>query len=361
MFGRARRPVVLVLTAVLLVGCGQTQGSPQAAASAGVRLADVTPLEDPRTFQGPSTATVVSAAIDPIGSPRPDLPVTVTDMQGTEVTVTDTSRILALDIYGSLARIVFELGLGESVVGRDTSSAFPEILDLPLVTTNGHQLSAEAILALDPTVILTDTSLGPWDVILQLRDAGVPVVVLDPKRNLDAVGPLIRATAEALGVPEAGAELAERTDTAVARTLAQIAAVAPDVPSRKPRMVFLYARGQSGVYYVFGTGSGADALITALGGVDVASEVGLDGMRPLTDEGLVAAAPDVILMMSKGLESVGGVDGLLDRLPAVASTPAGQNRRIVDMDDSQILSFGPGTAEVLDALAVAIYAPEAAP
>ena len=63
-------------------------------------------------------------------------------------------------------------------------------------------------------------------------------------------------------------------------------------------------------------------------------------------------------MMTKGLESVGGVDGLLDRLPAIANTPAGQHRRIVDMQDTQVLSFGPRTAEVLNSLAVSVYAPE---
>jgi len=79
----------------------------------------------------------------------------------------------------------------------------------------------------------------------------------------------------------------------------------------------------------------------------------------MTDEGMVKAAPDVVLVMSNGLESVGGVDGLLERLPAVANTPAGEHRRIVDMDDTQVLSFGPSTADVLDALAVALYAPAA--
>jgi iron complex transport system substrate-binding protein len=118
-------------------------------------------------------------------------------------------------------------------------------------------------------------------------------------------------------------------------------------------------RGLAGVYYLFGQGSGADSLIQALGGVDVAAEIGWEGMRPVTDEGLIAAAPDIIIMMSGGLDSVGGVDGLLERLPAVALTPAGRHRRIVDMDDRDILSFGPITAGVLDALARAVYAPEA--
>ena len=118
-------------------------------------------------------------------------------------------------------------------------------------------------------------------------------------------------------------------------------------------------RGQSGVYYMFGEGSGADSLIDAIGGYDVAEEIGWNGMKPVTDEGIVAAQPDLVLMMTEGLESAGGVDGLLERLPALAETPAGQHRRFVDMDDSQILGFGPITADVLNALAVATYAPEA--
>ena len=61
--------------------------------------------------------------------------------------------------------------------------------------------------------------------------------------------------------------------------------------------------------------------------------------------------------MTEGLQSVGGVDGLMKAIPAIEQTPAGQNRRIIDMSDSQILSFGPRTAHVLDALARALYAP----
>ena len=89
----------------------------------------------------------------------------------------------------------------------------------------------------------------------------------------------------------------------------------------------------------------------------VAAEIGLVGQRPMTDEALVAANPDLILVMTDGLPSVGGVDGLLESKPAVALTTAGQNRRFVDMVDGEILSFGPRTAAVLDALARAIYAP----
>ncbi|WP_369816357.1 hemin ABC transporter substrate-binding protein [Cellulomonas sp. Leaf334] len=353
--------MVLLVVALVLVGCSPTSTTPQAQTPDGGRLlADVTPVPDPRAWSGPSTAVLAESAVVPVvDRPTPTLPTTVTDTQGTAVTVTDASRILALDVYGSLSRIVFELGLGDDVVGRDVSSSYAEVLDRPLVTTGGHDLSGEAILELAPTVVVTDTTLGPWDVVLQLRDAGIPVVVLDPHRDIVTAPDLVQAVADALGVPDAGRQLAQRTQDAIDATTEQIAAVVPPDPADRLRIVFLYARGQAGVYYLFGEGSGADALITAVGGVDVAGEIGWQGMKPVSDEGLVAARPDVILMMTDGLASVGGVDGLLEQVPAVAQTPAGENRRIVDMADATVLSFGATTAAVLDALAVALYAPDA--
>lgn len=348
---------LLVLT---LAACGSAAGAGDgdAASTLGTLLAEASPVPEPLDHVGASTAVLVDTAVRPVTeAPQPDLPVTVTDNQGTEVTITDTSRILTLDTYGTLSRIVFGLGLGDSVVGRDVSSGFAEILDRPLVTTGGHDLNAEAILELNPSVILTDTSMGPWDVILQMREAGIPVVVLSPERNLEQASVLTTQVAEALGVPEAGETLAERTRQEVQAKVAEIAAVAPQEQERRLRMVFLYVRGQSGVYQLFGSGSGTDDLIQGLGGVDVATEIGWEGVRPLNDEGLIKAAPDLVLVMSKGLESVGGVDGLLETLPALASTPAGQKRRIVDMDDAHVLSFGPHSADILDALAVAVYAP----
>lgn len=351
---------VIAAAALGLSGCGAAASEDAAAAPSTPPLADVTPVADPLAWQGPSTAVAASTAIDPITDGTPSLPATIVDSQGTEVTIADTSRILTLDIYGSLSRIVFELGLGDSVVARDTSSGFAEAAELPVVTENGHDLNAEAILEAAPTVILTDTSLGPWDTILQMRDAGIPVVVVDSHRSLESIDSLITQVASALGVSERGAALAERTVGAVDAKVAQIAAVAPADPAAKLRMMFLYVRGQSGVYYLFGEESGADSLIEALGGIDVAGEIGWTGMRPVTDEALVDANPDLLIMMTKGLESVGGVDGLVEHLPAVAQTDAGRNRRIVDMSDTTVLSFGPAAASVLDALAVAVYAPEGA-
>lgn len=354
-----------VTAIALIMGC--TAGPPvsgdEPTAPAGPRapLTELAVADHPRALTGPSTAFIASTAIDPVAvDPPQSLPVTIVsrDLDGDrETIVDDASRVLPLDIAGSIAATVFALGFGDDVVGRDISTTFPEAEGLPVVTSSGHAISSEAVLALRPTLVITDGTVGPTDVVVQLRDAGVTVVYVDAEPGLSAPAELARQVSAALGSPETGEVLADRLERDLAEVLAAIESIRPDDPAQRVRVLFLYLRGASGIYYLFGEESGADELIEGLGGIDVAGEIGWTGLRPMTDEALVAANPDVILVMTGGLESVGGVDGLLAEKPAVALTRAGESRRFVDMDDGEVLSFGPRTPAVLDALARAIYAP----
>lgn len=301
---------------------------------------------------GPRTAEISDPDPEPIESaPTPSLPATVRSFDGVDVTITDTSRIVAADQYGTLTTTVYALGLGDNLVGRDTSASFPAVADVTDVTPTGHSLSAEGILALDPTVVLTDTSIGPRGVQDQLRAAGIAVVYFDPTRSMDGVAGQIESVAAALGVPEQGDRLAERTmsEIAAARALAP-------TDGEPLKIAFLYMRG-SAIKMLAGPGSGADALVEALGATDAGTASGVtQQFVAITSEALIAAAPDVILMMTGGLESIGGIAGL-EQVPGIAQTPAGQSERVVDMADGVVLSFGPNTGKVLDALARAVYDP----
>lgn len=357
-------PGALALAA-LLAGCAVAAPAattePTAPVGPRVPLSELVVADDPRALTGPSTALIADAAIEPVTTdPAQSLPATVVSRdldRDREVTVTDTSRILPLDLAGSIAATVFALGFGEAVIGRDISTTFPEAEGLPVVTSSGHAINSEAVLALRPSIVITDGTVGPTDVVLQLREAGVTVVYVDAEPGLSAPAELARQVAAALGAPEAGELLAERLQAELDEVVAAIAGIRPEAPQDRVRILFLYLRGASGIYYLFGEESGADELIEALGGIDVAGEIGWTGLRPMTDEALIAANPDLILVMTGGLESVGGVDGLLAEKPAVALTRAGEARRFVDMADGEVLSFGPRTPAVLDALARAIYAP----
>lgn len=338
------------------------EGNPDGATGKPVALADLDLLAAPRDYVGPSTAVLPDQTVSQLVEPgEPQLPATVTsyDRGGEiDITVTDTSRVIALGMSSNIASLVYGLGFGDSLVGRDISTDFAGTEHLPVVTHNGHSIDAESILKLDPSLIITDGSVGPLDVLLQLRDVGIPVVMVERDPSFEGTYRNAEQVGAALGVPEAGVELANILRAEVEAKAAEIAQITPANSEDRVRMAFLYLRGSAGIYYLFGSESGVDALVPALGGIDAAGEAGWNGMQPVNDEALVLLNPDLIFVMSGGLESMGGIDGMLETLPALALTNAGQNRRFVDMHDDQILGFGPRSAEILDALARAVYAPD---
>lgn len=324
----------LLLLALLLTGCATGTGGGDG------------------TEQKSGTATADAAAdrLEPLDGPAPSpaLPVTVASADGAEITVESAERIIPLS--GSIAEIVYTLRLGDRVVGRDVTATFEEADGVPVVT-RGHEVSAESVLSLHPDVVLVESTTGPAEAIDQIRGAGVPVVVFDAAKELDDVATRITAVAGALGVPEAGERLNERTGQ-------RIAAVQAAIPAHgdPPRVAFLYLRGTASVYLIGGAESGASSLIEAAGGIDAGKESGLDkDFTPITSEALVSAAPDVILVMTKGLDSVGGIDGLLE-IPGIGQTPAGRHRRVADIGDGVLLNYGPRTDEVLADLTAQLHA-----
>ncbi|MGQ4269546.1 heme/hemin ABC transporter substrate-binding protein [Nocardiopsis changdeensis] len=339
--GRGARALAAACAlALALTGCSGGAGAPDDTASGGTgdipELAEnrLQPLEEDFVQQLP--VTVDSVVLDPYRSSDDPL-------EYEQVEVTDTSRILPLP--GGLAEIVFTLGLGDRVVGRDVAATFDEAADLPVVTS-GHEVSAESVLALEPTVILADTRTGPPEAIEQIQRSGIPVVIIEEAWSFDEMYPRFERVARALGVPDAGTALAERTRAQMAEVREGSAEAVGS-----PLVAFLYLRGTAGVYLIGGPGSGADAMLAEVGARDAGVEMGLTApFTPITGEALIAAQPEVILVMTKGLESVGGVDGLVE-IPGVAQTPAGRDRAVIDFEDGVLLNFGPRTPQVIAALA----------
>jgi iron complex transport system substrate-binding protein len=277
-----------------------------------------------------------------VDSDEPDLPATVTDASDTAVTINDASRIVVLN--QAVAEIVISLGLQDNIIGRDATTTL-EALQAVEEVSNGHDVSAESVLSLRPTVVIGDTRTGPPEAIEQLRGAGVPVVIAPEVWTLSALPSRVTLIASALGVPMAGERLVNLSESAIDDALENIGAA-----SSVLRVAFLYVRGTASVYLLGGEGSGADEVIAAAGGVDVGALNGLAAFTPLTAEAIVQADPDVLLVMSRGLESVGGIDGLLS-LPGVSSTRAAAARAVVVVDDDLLLSFGPRTGALIERLA----------
>lgn len=313
----------------------------------GVSACGGTAAPSPATGADAGAATVPDR-VEPLApAPVPVLPATVTSADGAQVTITSADRVIPLT--GGLNEIVHTLGLGPKVVARDITATFEQAADLPVVT-RGHDVSAESVLSLRPTLVLAETTSGPAEAIRQIRDAGVPLLVVAPAKALDDVAERTATVAAALGVKEAGAQLNQRTAERIAAARRALPA-----SGKKPRVAFLYLRGTASVYLMGGSDSGAGSLLEAAGALDTGPESGLGkDFTPITSEALAAAAPDAILVMSKGLESVGGVDGLV-KIPGVAQTPAGLDRRVITVDDGVLLNYGPRTDQVLASLITQLY------
>jgi iron complex transport system substrate-binding protein len=203
---------------------------------------------------------------------------------------------------------------------------------------------AEKIIALTPDLVIIDKSTGPQSALDALAVAGIRVVKTPEAWTLSDLPAKVGAIAAAIGAPASGSALSAAMNSSLS-TLG--------TAERKSRVVFLYLRGGSSIYLIGGKGSGADSLITAIGAQDVGAATLANPFNAMTSELIASLNPDVILVMSQGLQSVGGLKGLVE-LPGIAQTDAGKNKRVIAVDDSLLLSFGPRTPDLLSKLSAAM-------
>jgi len=250
------------------------------------------------------------------------------------------SRVVVL--ANGVSEIIQSMNAQSIIVGRDISSTEDSLADIPIVTS-GHQVLPEKVIALKPDLVLIDASTGPKAAIETIKSAGITVIETPESWSLEDLPIKVRAVGRAIGAQNQAEELVKQLNQSLDASAVR----------NSTRVAFLYLRGTSSVYLIGGAGSGADSLLAAIGAIDVGAQTLDRPFNTLTAESLAELNPDVILVMSKGLESVGGIDGLL-KLPGVAQTRAGKNSAVIDVDDALLLSFGPRTPSLVDALAKAI-------
>lgn len=253
-----------------------------------------------------------------------------------------------LSVGGAVTEIVYALGAGEMLVARDTTSSFPtEAEDLPDV---GYMraLSPEGVLSVAPDLIVAVEGAGPPETLDVLSSADIELVTVPEGYDAEAIAQKIAIVGAALDRVQEADALA----TAVRADLAAAAAQAADrADGQKKRVMFILST-QGGRVLASGTDTAADAIIALAGGENVLPE--FQGYKPLTDEAILAAAPDVILMMDRGGDH-DQADEDLFAMPAIAATPAAQNDALVRMGGLYLLGFGPRTASAVADLSERLY------
>lgn len=259
-------------------------------------------------------------------------------------TFKDTSRIAA--IGGAITEIVFALGEEGKLVARDSTSVYPEAaFKLPDV---GYMraLSPEGVLSVNPTGILALEGSGPKEAIDVLKKASVPFVTVPERFDEAGLVDRILFVGKAIGAEEKAARLAASVKADV-ETAEKLTAGVKD----KQRVLFILSL-QDGRILASGSGTAADGIIRMAGAVNAVE--GFQGYKQLADEALVAARPDLVLVMERG-PGHGLTAETVFAVPVLAETPAGKARRLIRMDGAYLLGFGPRTAAAIRDLAVAIY------
>ncbi|HWL54659.1 MAG TPA: hemin ABC transporter substrate-binding protein [Chthoniobacteraceae bacterium] len=239
---------------------------------------------------------------------------------------------------GAITETIYALGAQEQLVAVDLSSVYPEeAAALPQIGYS-RILSAEGILSMQPSLVLVNEDAGPDAALGQVEAAGVKVLRLPNRPSPESAMERIAAIGEALGRQREAGDLIARVGNDLKEAAAQVAAT-----RERPRVLFVYTRGGA-LMNVAGRGSGAETMIRLAGGINAVDQY--EGYRPLTAEGVVTAAPEVILVTTRGLESSGGIDEFLKQ-PGLALTKAGRERRVIAMDDLALLGFGPRLGEAV--------------
>jgi iron complex transport system substrate-binding protein len=237
-------------------------------------------------------------------------------------------RIITLS--GALTETVDALGFGKSIIAVDVTSIYPAYVnDLPKVSKN-RTVSAEGLISFKPDLVLAPEGSVSKEIAYQLQSAGINLVNIKQDFSVNGSIAFIKAVAAALQVSAKGEALAKQTQAKVNKALTEV-----KKSNKTPKVLFIYARG-TGVMLVAGQHTNIDAIITLAGGKNAAQ--GFDNFKPYTTESLIEANPDVILMFDFGLSSLGGAEAVL-KMPGVAQTNAGKNKRIVQMDGELLINF----------------------
>ena len=244
--------------------------------------------------------------------------------------VAKTEKIVSLN--GAVTEIIAALGHEKEIVGTDVTSTYPETLKATAKDL-GHvrQVSIEAIMALQPTVILaTDKDMSP-ELLEKIKKSGVKAQIFTQEFTPAGTKKLIADVAKALNHGDYKA-LEDKID-------ADLKNVKPI--ANAPKVLFIYARGAN-MMMVSGTGTPVEKTIELAGGKNAVTDFA--DFKPLTPEALIKGNPDVILLFDSGLGSLGGSQGVL-KIPGVDKTNAGKNKKIIAMDGALLSGFGPRLGE----------------
>jgi iron complex transport system substrate-binding protein len=263
-----------------------------------------------------------------------------------ETNIGERKRIVS--IGGSITEIVYSLGQQDRLVARDSTSTYPvEATELPDV---GYMraLSPEGVLSVGPELIIAEAGSGPQETIDLLAEASIPYITIPNSYSRAGVIAKVIAVGDALAMQPEAANLAHKLNEDLQAAEEQ----SRSFDGVRKKVIFILST-RGGKILTSGSNTAADGIIKMAGGINAISA--FEGYKPLSEEAVTVAAPDVILMMDRG-DDHDTANDVLFAMPAISTTPAAKTQAIIRMNGLYLLGFGPRTATAVTELHNALYA-----
>jgi iron complex transport system substrate-binding protein len=245
----------------------------------------------------------------------------------------------------AITEIVCELGDCDKIIATDRTSLYPsKVQQLPSIGYR-NSINAEGILSLKPTLIIAEKDYVEDAVLQQLSASGVKLVIIEKRVNFDDIRKSIEKIATAIGRQAEGKALIAKNEAALADAKSML-----QKSTSSPSVLCVYNRGTATIS-VAGNNTFAE-ILSYVGTKNAIASI--DGYKPLNTEALIASNPDYLLMISTGIESLGGIDGVL-KIPGVSQTTAGKKKQIIGIESLRLTNFGPRFGETVKELVVLLH------
>jgi iron complex transport system substrate-binding protein len=265
---------------------------------------------------------------------------TFTDGLGREVTLSGPAQRV-ISLAPSNTEILFAIGAGDQVVGRDQLSDYPEAAKS--VTDIGsafEALDTETIVSLTPDLVLA-AEINTPEQVKQLEDLGLTVYYLNNPLTLEEMYGNLEIVAQLTGHEDETATVIESLKARVAAVDEKIAPI-----SSRPGVFYELDGTDPAKPFTAGKGTFITQLIDRAGGYNIASE--LDGYPQMSLEQVVAADPAFIIL---GDARYGVTPESIAQRPGWENLSAVKNGMVLPFNDDLVSRPGPRLVDALEELA----------
>ncbi|MEZ9935366.1 hemin ABC transporter substrate-binding protein [Vibrio breoganii] len=252
----------------------------------------------------------------------------------------EQNRIIS--VGSSITELMYALDAKEQLVAIDvTSRHFDQSGSLPQVGYH-RQLSAEGLMAQNPTHVIGSHEMGPDSTLKLLKSAGIEVITVPSGDSEADLAGRIDAIAKITGKEEQARALKQDLHQQI-ETLSNLDS------THQPKAIFaMLSEGRPAT--VAGSETTIDKIIELAGATNPING-NFSSYKSMSFEAIVGVQPDYILVAQRTWDALGGQQGIIEKFPLLAATPAAADNKIIPIPSSAIIGgFGIESVELSQSL-----------